>query len=241
VGWQGGAQIAAQTGVSTVTLNASHTNMPGSLVRVAMDPGSPLDAGVGPTAWVMYQDDSVMVPGAGYAAAAFPAPSSPSFGVSGLAEGADQLGGSAAVVDEAVGAGRSIVFSVDPTFRGWTQGTERILWNAVTGPNATGARAANLPPAERASAVRSARAAADAVPQLGSTIRIAVGRADAAATARALRGYGAQFVRRGLGSNGVLFLVANRRDLSFEEHPFFAPLVRDLTRSGVDLRFASIP
>src|SRR5262249_45372533 len=32
VGWQGGAQIAAQTGVSTVTLNASHTNMPGSLV-----------------------------------------------------------------------------------------------------------------------------------------------------------------------------------------------------------------
>ncbi|HXJ62485.1 MAG TPA: M14 family zinc carboxypeptidase [Actinomycetota bacterium] len=241
VGWQGGAEIAAQTGVSTVTLAASHTNMPGSLVRVTMDPGSPLTAGVGPTDWVMYLDDMVMRPGAGYAAAAFPAPGSPSFGVSGLAEGVDQLAGSAAVVDETVGSGRSVVFSIDPNFRGWTQGTQRILWNAITGPNATGARAATLPSAERASAVRSARAAADAVPQLGSTIRIAVGRADAAATAHALRGYGAQFVRRGLGSDGVLFLVANRRDLSVEEHPFFAPLVRDLTRSGVDLRFASIP
>jgi hypothetical protein len=241
VGWQGGAQIAAQTGVSTATLNASHTNMPGSLVRVTMDPGSPLDAGVGPTAWVMYQDDSLMVPGAGYAAAAFPAQGSPSFGVSGLAEGASQLAGSAAVVDETVGSGRSIVLSVDPTFRGWTQGTERILWNAVAGPDATGARAATLPPARRASAVRSARAAAEAIPQLGSAIRIGVARADARTTANALRSYGAHFVRERLGSDGVLFLVANRRDLSAEEHPFFAPLVRDLTRSGVDLRFASIP
>jgi hypothetical protein len=35
--------------------------------------------------------------------------------------------------------------------------------------------------------------------------------------------------------------VANRSDLSVEEDPVFAPLVRDLARSGVRLRFASIP
>jgi hypothetical protein len=40
---------------------------------------------------------------------------------------------------------------------------------------------------------------------------------------------------------GVLFLVANRRDLSAEEHPFFAPLLQDLRDRGVRLRFASIP
>jgi hypothetical protein len=241
VGWQGGAEIAAQTGVSTATLAASHTNMPGSLVRVTMDPGSPLGAGVGSTAWVMYLDDMVMRPGAGYAAAAFPARGSPSFGVSGLAEGIDQLGGSAAVVDEPVGSGRSVVFSVDPNFRGWSQGTQRILWNAIVGPNPSGAQAAPLPPSQRAAAARTARAAAAALPELGSAIRIAVARADAGATAAALRGYDAHFVRQRLDAGSVLFLVANRRNLSVEEHPFFAPLVRDLGRSGVDVRFASIP
>ena len=239
VGWQGGAEIAAQTGVSTATLTTSHTNMPGSLVRVTMEPGSPLTDGVGTTNWVMYDDDMVMRPSGGYAAAVFPSQGSPSFGVSGLAEGVGQLSGSAAVVDEAVGSGRSIVFSVDPNFRGWTQGTERILWNAVTGPDPSGALAA--PTADRATAVRKARAAAAAVPQLGSTIRIAVARADALATAAALRAYGAHFIRQGMGTESVLFLVANRRNLSVEEHPFFAPLVRQLGRSGVDVRFASIP
>jgi hypothetical protein len=189
----------------------------------------------------MYLDDMVMRPGAGYAAAAFPASGSPSFGVSGLAEGVAQLGGSAAVVDEPVGSGRSIVFSVDPNFRGWTQGSQRILWNAIVGADPTGPRAAGLPPAERAVAVRAARAAATAIPQLGSTIRIAVARTDAGATAAALRGYGAHFVRQRLDAGRELFLVANRRDLSVEEHPFFAPLLRDLVRSGVDVRFASIP
>jgi hypothetical protein len=40
---------------------------------------------------------------------------------------------------------------------------------------------------------------------------------------------------------GVLFLIANRRDLSAEEHPFFAPVLQDLRWEGVRLRFASIP
>ena len=66
-------------------------------------------------------------------------------------------------------------------------------------------------------------------------------RADAGATAAALRGYGAHFVRQRLGAQGVLFLVANRRDLSVEEHPFFAPLLQRLQEEGVRLRFASIP
>jgi hypothetical protein len=206
-----------------------------------MDPGSPLADGVGPTAWVMYLDDLVMQPGGGYAAAAFPASGSPSFGVSGLAEGVGQLSGSAAVVDEPVGSGRCVLFSIEPNFRGWTQGTQRILWNAIVGADPTGARAAPLPAAERASAVRASRAAAAALPHLGSTIRIAVARADAGATASALRGYGAHFVRQRLDAGRVLFLVANRRDLSVEEHPFFAPLIRDLARSGVNVSFASIP
>jgi len=39
------------------------------------------------------------------------------------------------LVDEPMGDGRTIVFSVDPNFRAWTEGTQQILWNAILGPN----------------------------------------------------------------------------------------------------------
>ena len=47
-------------------------------------------------------------------------------------------------------------------------------------------------------------------------------------------------VRIDLGGE-VLFLVANRKDLSFEEHPYFGTLVRDLDRAGIDVLAASVP
>ena len=240
VGWQGGAQIAAQSGLSTATLSVAHTNMPGSLVRVTMEPTSPLSAGVGSTAWVMFQDDDVMGAGSGASVAAYPAASSPAFGVSGLDEGVGQLAGSAAIADEHVGAGRVVLFSFDPNFRAWTQGTERILWNAIVGPDPEPANGLAIASAARIAAVREARTAAAALPELGSAIRVAVARADARATEDALRAYGAHFVRHRY-NGGVLFLVANRRDLSAEEHPFFAPLLQRLQEEGVRLRFASIP
>src|SRR5262249_52345779 len=208
VGIQGGAQIATRSGVSTATFTASHTNMPGSLVRVSMAPSSPLSAGVGPTAWVMYQDDALMQPGAGASAATYPGGSSPAFGVSGLDEGDGQLAGSAAVADERVGDGRAVLFAVDPTFRGWTQGTERILWNALVGPDPATSSGISIGSAARTEAVREARSASAELPELGSTIRIAVARADARATAAALRSYGARFVRQRLGA-GVPFPLAH--------------------------------
>jgi hypothetical protein len=241
VGWQGGAEIAARTGVSTAVLSTSHTNMPGSLVRIALDTDSPIASGIGAVDWVMYQDDEIMTPGAGSAVGTFPAPSSPGFGVSGLAEGVNQLAGTAAVVDEAVGDGRAIVFSIEPNFRGWTVGTQRLLWNAILGQDPSEARVARVDVFAREAAVRRARTAALKLPQLGSAIRICVGRADASATAETIQAFGGHAVRRSLPGGGVLFLVANRRDLSVEEHPFFASLVRSLLRSGVALRFASIP
>ena len=88
--------------------------------------------------------------------------------------------------------------------------------------------------------MREARTAAEALPLLGSAIRVAVAPADARTTADALRAYGARFVRQRF-DEGVLFLVANRRDLSAEEHPFFAPLLQGLKKEGVRVRFASIP
>ncbi|MBA2639187.1 MAG: hypothetical protein H0U77_04160 [Nocardioidaceae bacterium] len=52
---------------------------------------------------------------------------------SGFARGAGELGGTAAVVDESYGEGRVVLFASDPNFRGFTSGTQTMVWNAVFG------------------------------------------------------------------------------------------------------------
>ena len=202
---------------------------------------SPLAANVGDQAWVMYQDDMTLQPGLGEAVATFPASGDPDYGTSGLAINVDTLAGTTAVVDEAVGAGRVVSFSVDPNFRAWSQGTQRILWNAIVGSEPAGfGHAAPAGSKARAAAEKAAVAAADRLPQLGSAIRIRVAGADAAATAKILARHGAEVIRVDVDGD-ALFLVANRDDLSFEEHPFFGLVVRDLQKAGITPRAASLP
>jgi len=159
VAWQGGALVATKAGISTAHFSTSNTNAPGALIRVSLDDASPLAEGVGELDWVMYQDDDVMRPGLGAAAATFPS---------------------------------------------------------------------------------AAQDAAATVVDFGSAIRVRVAAADAAATAKILSRRGAEVVRINLG-NEVLFLVANRKDLSAEESPLFAFVVRDLDKAGIDVLAASVP
>ena len=46
--------------------------------------------------------------------------------------------GSTAVADEPVGRGRSIVFSFDPLYGGGSEGTQKVLFNAILGPDPKG-------------------------------------------------------------------------------------------------------
>ena len=241
VAWQGGALVAAKAGVSTVKFGTSHTNAPGTLIRFAVDPSSWLAEGVGELDWAMYQDDPTMQPGLGAAVGVFPGPGEAAYATSGLDIGVDSLAGSTVVADEAVGSGRVVSFSIDPNFRAWTQGTQRLLWNAILGPDAasalTGLAAGSR---ERAAAEKAASDAADRLPQLGSAIRIRVATSDALAAAKILNRHGAEVVRIQLDGE-VLFLVANRKDLSYDEHPSFGLIVRDLEAAGIDVRAASLP
>lgn len=241
VAWQGGAQVAIKSGIATARLGGAKTNAPGTLIRVALDPSSPLASGIGDRVWVMYQDDSTMRPGLGSAVATFPASGADAYATSGLALGVDSLAGTSAVVDEAVGAGRVVLFSVDPNFRAWTGGTQRILWNAITGPDPVGTTVALAAGSRaRAGAERLAATSVEAVPALGSAIRLRVAGSDGDAAARILRRHGAEVVRQEVDGD-ALFLVANRDDLSYDEHPSFALIVRDLERSGIAIRAASLP
>ena len=215
--------------------------MPGALVRVALDPDSPLSDGIGDRNWVMYQDDRTMQPGLGTAVATFPPATDPAYATSGLTIGVETLAGSSAVVDEAVGGGRVVSFSVDPNFRAWTQGTQRMLWNAIVGDDPAGVGAAPAAGSRvRAAAEKAAQDAAAALPDVGSAIRIRVARTDAAAAAKILNRHGAEVTRIDLGAD-TLFLVANRQDLSYDEHPFFGLVVRDLERAGIGIGAASLP
>ena len=98
-----------------------HARARSSACRV--DDASPLATGVGDRDWVMYQDDRTMQPGLGDGGRDVSRPpATPDFATSGLAIGVDTLAGTAAVVDEAVGSGRVVSFSIDPNFRAWTAG-----------------------------------------------------------------------------------------------------------------------
>ena len=91
----------------------------------------------------------------------FPAAATERFFVSGTADGAEALGGTAGVVDEPVGDGRTIAFGFEPNFRAFTDGTQRLLRNAILGADPTARADAGDEPATT-KAAGSARAAARA-------------------------------------------------------------------------------
>jgi hypothetical protein len=161
------------------------------------------------------------------------------FFVSGLDVGAEQLGGTSAVVDEAVGQGRATVFTFDPVFRGWADGTQRILWNAIMGSDPFPGVAARAGSPARVDEERAARAAALRLPQVAAPFRLTVALGDARTTVRVLAGLEARWVRVRMPS-GVLFLIANPRELSAEEHPFVTRLPELLGSRGVAISSLSL-
>jgi Zinc carboxypeptidase len=236
VGWRGGTRLAAGLGITTATLTEPTSDIPGSLLRVRVDRDSPLGDDVGPFAWAFNAYDVVMrASDPAQVAVAYPPAGHPDFFVSGFAAGEEELGGTAAVVDEPVGSGRAVLFSFEPNFRAFTDGTQRLLRNAVLGPAPDAAAVA----AERAAEVAAAQAAAGRLSDLDRPIRLTVAAAGAAGAERLLRGYGARFETRRAGGQ-VHFLVANPRGLGLDEHPFAADLARRLRAADLPVRAFSM-
>jgi hypothetical protein len=227
VSWREGTRLAALLGVSTVQLAAPTSAVPGSLFRVRVDDDTPLRRGVGREAYAFYEFDDVMTATSPtHVAVEFPPADSGDWFVSGFAEGAEELGGTAAVVDERRGRGRATVFSVEPNFRAFTDGFQKILRNTLFSDEAASARVA------RAGAATTARAAARLVPAGASAIRLAVEPASASRATAVLDRFGARYqVQRSRGR--VAFLIANPQELIGHEHPFATRLPGALERAGV--------
>jgi hypothetical protein len=241
VGWRGGVELAARLGLTTARLSEPKSDIAGTLIRVQVNESSPLAAGVGPFNWVFYDYDLVMrASDPSQVALRYPAAASSDFFVSGFARGEEELGETAAVIDEPVGAGSVILSSTDPNFRAWTVGMQQVLWNAVLGPEAGTGVAARAGSSARAGKERAARSAAESIADLESPLRISVPATSADAVEALLGRYGATYTLRRTGSKAT-FLVANPGGLTGDDHPFAAALPGDLAAAGVPILAFTAP
>ncbi|HEX5017398.1 MAG TPA: M14 family zinc carboxypeptidase [Actinomycetes bacterium] len=236
VTWQGGTRVAIKSGASGVRLTGSKANAPGTLVRTVLDPRSPLADGVGRTVWVLYDNDDLMTSSA--SVGSFPAPGSRNYATAGQAENMDSLAGSSFVADEQVDAGRVISFSVDPNFRAWTLGMHRILWNALVGPDpgAAAARSATLDKR----AIRSAKSAERATPEVGQAMRIAVPRDQATDAKAAIRSLGLK-VHSVPDRSVRILIVDNLDDLGLEESRRLSQVMPTLKAASITIKWANLP
>jgi hypothetical protein len=107
--------------------------VPGSVLRVAIDPAQPLAAGLGDHLDVFFDDDPVFA----IAADASPAPSrigwfdTASALRSGWAWGASRLEGGAAIVSARIGRGRIVLAGPEILFRAQAHGAFKLLFNAL--------------------------------------------------------------------------------------------------------------
>jgi hypothetical protein len=130
----GGALLAERLGITSARFRNSPYAIPGSLIRVRIDRSSPLAADVGSWVWVMFDEDDTIRVDASAAPMRYPE-TGDGFETSGATLHTQKLAGQPAAVDEGYGAGRVVLFPFNVNFRLFTQGTQRVLWNAIFGPD----------------------------------------------------------------------------------------------------------
>jgi Zinc carboxypeptidase len=229
----GGTEVAAQMGLTSARLRSPRSDVPGSLIRAQVRPG-PLAHGVGNTVWDFYEYDNVMKAPNRYVAVRYPSRHSPQWQISGFARKARELGGTAAVVDEPYGRGRVVSFAADPNFRGYTDGTQKILWNAVYGASPQFKGAPAVTPAQRRAAERAASQLRTYASRMVVTVRASV--ADQVAGMFGKVGRSPKATK--LGPDVVQFRIPMA---SAEESPIAAGLVARLKTLGDDVLAVRLP
>ena len=258
VGWLDGAVLGAAAGVSSATFEdaeAAGISSPGALVRTLVAQRSPLAAQVGRFAYPMWESRYVMSANGAPAPLRFPSAATGDFFVSGLADGGEGLGGTAAVVDEPVGDGRTVAFGFEPNFRAFSTGTQRVLRNAILGAAPTvavtaGARGARRTAAARLTAAEVERRQQGARVAAAGAARTLAGAHDPVRVV--VRARGERAVRALLDARGLryrvvrargkaAFLVANPGGLSADDNPWARDVAADLRRSGAPVVMFSAP
>jgi Zinc carboxypeptidase len=230
VGWNDGAVLASALGFSSAQFTLADEegfSTPGSLFRIAADEDSPLAEGVGQFAWAMHLGGYLMrSPDPAKVALRYPAAGSEDFFMSGEADGEAALGGTAAVIDERVGEGRTVSFGFEPNFRAFTDGTQKILHNAMFGEDP------EVAPAARAAARGRAAARARSLRVVCEPLRIVVRPRGARTVRRLLAREGARYTVYRPRRGRVAFVVANPGERTGDEHPYARELAGALREAG---------
>ena len=235
VAYRGGAELAARLGLTSAVVSDPTSDVPGSMLRVRVDGDSPLSRGVGPFAWTFYEYDLVMeAADPSTVPVSYPPAGHPDFFVSGFAQGEQELGRTAAVVDEPYGEGRAVLFGSDPNYRAFTDGMQVLLHNALFGPDPVGTRPARHVGDRRTDAA----AAAHHVRSLSGRMVVSV-RPAAADSVRAI------FDRYGIDARSWRVAPAKTRFTvpmqSAEQSPIARDVVADLSRLGSQVVAVRLP
>lgn len=213
------SRLASRLGLTSATYTSPTSDIPGSLLRVEVDPTSPLADGVGDTAWAMYEYDFVWTAPESASPVRYPAAGDPDWFVSGFATGEEQLLGTSAVMDDRVGDGRVVLFGFDPNYRAFTGGTQQILLNAITGPDpSAAARAPLIAPTATAVSTASDRLVISVRPGAASRVQALLD--DRGASADVVRSPGVVSFRIDLGGKTA------------DEHPWAQDLAADAAALG---------
>jgi zinc carboxypeptidase len=128
-----GIALAQAAGITTATAGApADPQMPGVSLGVQLDPADPVAWGERASGFAFATGDPVLHPSGGTVVARYPTGNA--FFAGGYARDTADLHGTAAVLDEPTGAGRTVLFAFDPAFRGYVEGTERLVANALLAP-----------------------------------------------------------------------------------------------------------
>lgn len=233
VSMAGGTVLATMLGLSSATLTDPTSDVPGSLIRAKVRPG-PLAKGVGDRVWSFYAYDYVMtVDDRTTGPIFYPTTNSPAWFVSGYERGASELARTAVVVDERYGDGRVVAFAGEPNFRGFTNGMQKVLWNAVYGPDPSAA-ASVAPTSERKRAARAAGRLTDYSDSMLVTVRsTSVDRVE-----RLLHAYGVAADSSRLNPRLVQFRLVTG---PAEESPYARQLAADLAELGTGVVSVRLP
>jgi hypothetical protein len=128
-----------------------------------------------------------------------------------------------------------VAFNFDPNFRAFTDGTQRMLRNAMFGDAPQAARSVATMSAARAKA----RASTRTLTVAKSPLRLVVRARGEAAARRVLDGYGADYrIQRSPGRVG--FVIANPERIG-DEHPYARELDASLREADVPVVLYRVP
>jgi hypothetical protein len=237
-GGTGGTPFAVASGFTSSSLSTpAGLGVPGTMFRVALNHQSPVTLGAPDFAYWYGLGEQLMAPSStGVTAGTYPL-TEPDFFVSGYASGADVLKGTAALVDEKLGAGRVILFSGEPDYRVYTDGTAFLLANAIAYPLSVAPAAIDVTSSAAASAVSAAVASAGPETGPGQALQIEVPTNQVKAALTAISAYTTDVTVKRARNSGFL-TIPNPDGLDAEDNPLAFELLPALAAAGVEVRSA---